>query len=61
VVAAALAQYGAMMTDCAGTVLTREAERCFVADRDYLVRNWLFTATYPVSSCGACCSPSLPS
>jgi hypothetical protein len=48
VVAAALAQYGAMMTGCAGTVLARRAERCFAADRDYLISNWLFTATYPV-------------
>ena len=48
VVATALAQYGAMMTFCSGSVLAGRAQRCFDADRDYLTTNWLFTATYPV-------------
>lgn len=47
-VATLLLQYGVMMTGCAAGTVLGATDRCFGADRGYLLRNWAFTATYPV-------------
>lgn len=50
-VATLLLQYGVMMTGCVTGTLLGVTERCFTADRTYLLRNWAFTATYLVFLC----------
>lgn len=37
-----------MMTSCAAATILHATQRCFTADRTYLLSNWAFTATYPV-------------
>ena len=48
VVGLMLAQYGAMMTRCAGATLVDMTQSCYGYGPDYFTENWAFTATYPV-------------
>lgn len=48
VVAALLLLYGMLLTGCTSATLLGATGSCYTADRNYLVANWAFTATYPV-------------
>jgi len=48
VVGLMLAQYGAMMTRCAGATLVTITDSCYGYGSGYFTENWAFAATYPV-------------